>query len=201
MPELTITETGANGEAHDYADVSGPLSQIKTWANTTKLDYENLQSNGIRQDNIRSHANAEAGRIKVRNDSGGTLSAGDIVYFSGTYSDGTNNYPTIAKAVSTQSNSTTKYGQAVVETAIANDADGTVVLFVERSGIDTSAKAVGDRIFLSNTAGGYVDDLADLPDIDYRVQIVGVVSVSDASAGRIVFGNWSVIPYSIAHEV
>lgn len=201
MPLLDITETGANGKAHNYSDVSTIATQIKTWANTTKLDYLNIQSDGLRVTGIRSHSNVEAGRIKVRNSTGGALSANALVYFSGTYNDGSNNYPTVAKAVSTQSGATTKYAQAILESAINNDADGTAVLVREVTSLDTSALNVGDRVWLSSTAGGYVNNLSDLPDVDFRSQVVGVVSVSSATVGRIVFGNWSIIPYSIAHEV
>ncbi len=201
MPVLIIVETGANGQAHDYVDVSAPLAQLKTWANTTKLDYLNLQDNGARPSNTRSHAGVVSGRIKVRNDSGGTLTAGTLAYYSGTHSDTVDNYPTVAKAISTQANSTTKYAVGVIETAIANNADGTIAESLEVSGLDTSAINVGDRVWLADTAGAYENNLSDLPDIDYRSQVVGVVTVSHATLGRIVFGNWSVVPYSIANEV
>ena len=200
MPTLTLTLLSGNGPANNWSDVLTPLDQIKTWANTTKLDYANVQNNGLRTVNLRSHANLEVGRVKVRNNTGGTLAAGAIVYPSGTYSDGTDNYPTVALAVSTQSRSTTKYGSLILDAAISDGADGTALMAKEVSSLDTSALAVNQPVLLSDVAGGYVGLLSDLADEDYSVQIVGFVSVSSATLGRIVFGNWSIIPWSIADQ-
>tara|TARA_Y100000310_G_scaffold34082_1_gene32229 strand:- start:52 stop:663 length:612 start_codon:yes stop_codon:yes gene_type:complete len=200
MPALTLTLDGANGEAHDWNDVEVPLLEIRTLLNTTLLDYLNVQVAGLRSDNLRSHANAESGHIKVRNDTGGTLVANDLVYFSGTYSDGTDNYPTVAKAVSTNDRSTTKYAQAIIDANIADGADGTVALVKEVTSLDTSALTVGDQVLLDDTAAGYANNLAALAATDYSVQVVGMVSVVSATIGRIVFGNWSIIPHSIADQ-
>ena len=201
MPTLTLTLNGANGRAHDWNHVLVPLNQVKTLLNTTLLDYLNVQSNGIRAAQIRAHAGVRLGRFKVRNATGGTLTAGTIIYESGVYDDGTDTYPSVSKAVSTQANGTTKYGLAVIEEDISNNADGTAVTHYEVTGLNTSAKAVGDRIFLSNAVGSYVDDLTDLPAADYRVQIVGKVTVSSATIGRILLCNWSIIPWSLSDQI
>ncbi len=200
MPTLSLTLDGANGEAHDWNDCLVPFNEVKALLNTTKLDYLNLQTNGIRVTNISSHAHAEADPIKVRNDTGGTLAINTICYFSGTYSDGTDNYPTIAKAVSTNSASTTKYATCILDAAVADGADGYVKLLKEVESLDTSAFTVGDQVLLDDTAGGYAANLAALGDVTYRVQVVGMVSVVHASTGRIVFGGWQIIPHSIADQ-
>ena len=182
MPTLAITETGANGQAHDYSDVATIATQIKTWANTTKLDYDNLQSNGIRTDNIRAHAGASVGQVKVRNDSGSNIGAGKLVYFSGTYNDSTDDYPTIALADA--SSATPFRANAVTSAAIGNNADGTVLFFHEISGEDTSTGSVGDPVYLSTTAGDYT--LTEPTGADL-IQVVGTISVDNASTGRVIF--------------
>ena len=200
MPTVSLSALGANGKAHNWNHVLQIRNELLAILNTTRLDYLNIQTNGLRTSNLRSHANAEAGRIKVRNDTGGTLSANVLVYFSGTYSDGTDNYPTVAKAVTTTDRTTTKYACAVVDADIANNADGTVVALKEVSSLDTSGLTVGQPMLLSMTAGGYVEQLSDLSASDYSVQVVGVVTVVHASTGRICFGGWQMVPWSYAQE-
>jgi hypothetical protein len=199
MPKLSLTFS-ANGKTNDWTDVETPLVQIRTLLNTTGLDYENVQANGLRAANLRAHAGVQAGRIKIRNASGGDLGANDLVYPTGTYSDGTDSYPTVEKAVSTNSPATTKYGAFIIDANVNNGQDGTALLCKEVGALDTSGLTVGQPVLLSHTAGGYVTALASLPAADYAVQVVGVVSRVDATAGRIVFGNWSIIPWSIADQ-
>ena len=43
MPTLDVTQTFTNGQANDGADVKGAFNTVETWANTTKLDDDNLQ--------------------------------------------------------------------------------------------------------------------------------------------------------------
>ena len=194
MPVLNLTLDGANGKAHDWTHVLTPMNEVKALLNTTKIDYLNVQSDGLRASGLRSHDRVENGRTKVHNSTGGVLSANTLVYFSGTYDDGTDKYPLVTKAVSTQSNSTTFYANAIVESNIANGADGTVVLWREVENLNTSSGSVGDPVWLDDTAGGYVIGLSNLAAEDYRRQVVGVISVDHASTGRIVFGGWHIVP-------
>jgi hypothetical protein len=126
MPTLSLTLDGANGEAHDWNDVLVPMNEIKTLANTTKLDYLNVQTNGLRADNVRAHAAVNHGRQKVWNASGGTLAANKICYFSGTYSDGTDNFPTVDLADANTALTTHKNGVCVIEAAIGDVSAGVV---------------------------------------------------------------------------
>ena len=183
MPELTLTYA-ANAQPHNWNHVQTPLEQVRTWANTTKLDYLNLQDNGIRTSKIRSHANVENGRFKIRNETGGTLSGNDLIYLSGTYSDGTDNYPTAAKADSTAALATNYFAIAIVDANISNNADGTALLSKEVSGLNTSGSTVGNPVYLSSTAGGWT---LTRPTSGEFIQVVGYVSVVHASSGRIVF--------------
>jgi len=190
MPVLTLTKSGANGKAHNWLHVLTPLTELETLLNTTKLDYLNIQTNGLKTTNIRAHAGVNQGRQKVRNATGGTLTAGTLINFADTYNDGTDNYPSIVKAVSTVLPATTFYAHGIVEADISNNADGTVCSALEISGIDTSLLTTKRPVFLSSTAGSYTQDLTTLD--GYGIQVVGFVSTISASIGRIVFGNWSI---------
>ena len=143
MPSLSLTKTAANGLAHDASHGNTPLTEVETWANTTKIDYLNVQDYGLRTSSLRTHAQVDAVRIKVRNATGSSIAANSLIYFNGTYSDGTNNYPTIAKAVTATSVGSTFFAQAVPTGAIANGADGTAAIFYELTGQNTSSGTVG----------------------------------------------------------
>jgi len=183
MPTLSLTKTAANGLAHDASHVNTPLTEVETWANTTKLDYLNIQDNGLRVSGLRTHANVEGVRIKVRNATGGTIAANSLVYFSGTHSDGTNNYPKITKAISTTSVGSTYFAQAVTSASIADGADGTAAIFLELSSQNTSSGTVGDLVYLDTTAGGWT---RTRPTGGQYIQVVGTITVVHASTGRIV---------------
>jgi hypothetical protein len=111
------------------------------------------------------------------------------------------NIPTIAKAVSTQALATTYPAQCITTEAIADGNTGTVARMLELTGLDTSGLAVGDPCWLADTAGAYETALGDLPDVDYFTQIVGRVSVVNASSGRIILGGFASVPWSIADQV
>ena len=195
MGTLSLTLTGADGSPQSWSDVETPLTEITTWANTTKLSYVNVQTNGLRADNIRTHAGVEGVRVKVRNASGGTIGADSLIYFSGTYSDGTNNYPTIGKAVAASSAGSTYLAQGVTTESIANNADGTVALFYEADNLNTSASsAAGAPVYLSSVAGAYT---FTEPTSEFT-QVVGIVTVDHASTGRIIFSLGSLPQEALA---
>lgn len=52
MPTLSIVKTYADGDILTEADLDNIRSSITTWANTTKLDSTNIQTNGISAANI-----------------------------------------------------------------------------------------------------------------------------------------------------
>jgi len=189
MSTLTLTLSGANGNPQNWTDVQTPLNEIQTWANTTKLSYVNLQDNGLRPVNLRTYDRVEAVRIKVHNSTGAGLNANDLVYFSGTYNDGTDDYPLVAKAISTATASTNYFARGVVVDAILDGADGTVAVFYEITGVDTSGGAVGDPIYLSTTAGGWT---RTQPTGGQFLQTVGTITVVHASTGRVVCSLGSV---------
>lgn len=184
MPTLTLTLAGANGTAHDWTHVSTPFGEITTLLNSTGLDYLNVQTNGLRTSNMRTHASLENGRIKVRNASGGNFAVNHLVYATGTYSDGTSNYPSIGAAIATASKATNYFAVGILDTAIGDAVDGTMVLAKEVTGLNTAGSTVGDPVFLSTVAGGWT---LTRPSTSEFVQVVGYVSVVSATLGRILF--------------
>jgi hypothetical protein len=189
MPLLSLTLSGANGKPHDWTHVSTPFTEVQTLLNTTGLDTTNVQENGLVPADLRTNANIDAVRIKVRNATGGSLSAGTLIYFSGTYSDGTTNYPKVDKAVSHATASSNYFAQGLLVATTANGVDGTAAVFYELSGIDTSSTSVGDLIYLDTTAGGWTKTR---PTGGQYIQVVGTVTVVHASTGRVAFAFGSV---------
>jgi hypothetical protein len=85
----------------------------------------------------------------VRNQSGATMTAGTVIYISGA----TGNKPLIAKALATgDATSAQTYG--LLQTDIANNADGYVVVIGNVTNIDTSALTEGQQLYLSGTTAG-----------------------------------------------
>ena len=190
MPELNYGATFLESNVDTIVpqswenDVLPPFQKIRTLLNTTGLDYQNVQDNGIRYTGIRTHDAIEAVRYKVRNNTGGSLAKGDLVYFTGTYSDGTDSYPTVAKAISTTAAATNFFAQGVCTAAISDSADGTVAVFLELTNINTSGGTVGDPVYLNTSAGGWT---RTRPTGGQYVQVVGTISVVHASTGRVIF--------------
>lgn len=195
MPELNYGSTFKESNVDNIVpqswenDVLPPFQKVRTLLNTTKLDYQNVQDNGLRSTSLRNHANVEAVRIKVRNSTGGALAKGDLIYFTGTYSDGTDSYPTVAKAISTNAAATNFFARGVCAEAISDSADGTVAVFYELTNQNTNGLTVGDHVYLGTTAGGWT---ATRPTGGQFLQVVGTVTVVNSSTGRIVFSLGSV---------
>ena len=120
----TLAVTGA-GDATQYINGAGNLTTFPTL-----LSSDNL--------------------VKlVRNQSGATMTAGTVIYISGA----TGNKPLIAKALATgDATSAQTYG--LLQTDIANNADGYVVVIGNVTNIDTSALTEGQQLYLSGTTAG-----------------------------------------------
>lgn len=189
--QLSAVVDGVN--AHSWNDVSTRLTTLESLlkASGQGIDYFNVADNGLRPGKMRSHTSPLAGRFKVRNDTGSGLSLGDLVYISGKYSDGTDTYPTVAKAVSA---ATTSFRAAVgvVEAAISNGADGTIARVQELVNVNTGGAAVGDPVYLSTTAGGWT---LTRPTGSQITQVVGYVVEAHATTGRIL-----VAPATVDHR-
>lgn len=111
----------------------------------------------------------------------GAIAAGDLVYPSGY--DATSGKIKVSKADADGTNPA-KVAWFVAPAAISDGAAGTVVGMYELTGQNTSsATAVGNPVYLSTTAGGW--SLAAPTTGGAAIQQVGVVTVKDASAGKV----------------
>ncbi len=118
--------------------------------------------------------------ITVTNKTGGTLTAGTLVYVSGR--DATTGFSTIAKASALAEGTLASW---VVIADILNNASGTVSKAFTLTAQNTNAATVGDYVYLDTTAGGYV--LTSGPALGVLYQRVGTVSVKSATVGVVVF--------------
>jgi hypothetical protein len=121
------------------------------------------------------------GTEMVYNGTGSSIAAGKLVYRNGW--NATYNCFTVALADADVSGA---QAELVATEAIANGATGSASTVYELTGINTSAaSAVGDPVYLDTTAGGWT--LTAPTGSDDVVQVVGRVSVDNASTGAIRF--------------
>jgi hypothetical protein len=116
--------------------------------------------------------------MPVYNDTGGELAAGTLVRITG-YS-AANSAFTVTKA-----DADTNMATHVVRDAIANTGTGLIYAHSHVTSIDTSgATAVGDAVYLSQTAGAFTFSSPSSPAL---AQEVGRVTAKDATSGAINF--------------
>jgi hypothetical protein len=122
----TLAVTGA-GTTLQYIDGTGALQTLPT-----RLESDSLVAT-------------------VRNQSGATMTKGTVVYISGA----TGNKPLISKALAT-GDATSAQTLGLLQTDIANNADGHIVIIGNVTDLDTSALTEGQQLYLSGvTAGTY----------------------------------------------
>ena len=115
---------------------------------------------------------------EVRNQTGGTLAAGTVVYINGA----TGNKPTVAKAIAT-GDSTSAQTLGMIQSAINNNGVGYVVVIGTCSNLDTSAYTEGDQLYLSGTVAGGVTTTK--PYAPTHLVYVGIVTRSHPTLGTI----------------
>lgn len=117
--------------------------------------------------------------LKCRNETGGTLAKGQLVYISSW--NETLKLPLISKA---DANAAGKAAQYVLQDAIPNNTKGRALKGWRSDDIDTSAYgAVGDPAFLSATAGNTTETAPTAA--DSIQQEVGTVAIKHATTGAI----------------
>ncbi len=116
--------------------------------------------------------------IPVDNSTGGTLTAGTLVYVSGY--DASTSAPQVTKA-----DGDSRLAEYVLQADIANGAAGYAFRGYTLGSLDTSGSSVGDPIYLSATAGGWT--ATALTGSAQLSQRVGVVVTSHASSGSVLF--------------
>ena len=94
-------------------------------------------------------SHAETTQATVRNNTGSTLTPGQIVYINGALG----NRPTVALSQA-NAEATSAGTYAMVEASIANNTDGTVITSGTVMYLDTSALTEGDKLYLSPTTAG-----------------------------------------------
>lgn len=141
----------------------------------------------------------KVGKIRVYNNSGGSIAAGDALYISG-YNSSTSLYE-VTKAVVTQANTTTLYTTCFADASISNAAQGNACFIRPLTGQNTSGLTVGRPVWLSSTAGGWLGARSSFADTDFRAQIIGYVATVHASTGRIIQKAEAPTPYSVAFDI
>ncbi len=116
--------------------------------------------------------------LPVDNSTGGTLTAGTLVYISGY--DASTGAPQVTKA-----DGDSHLAEYVLSADIANAAAGVVYRGYTLGSQDTSGESVGDPVYLSATAGGWT--ATALTGAAQVSQKVGVVVTSHASTGQVQF--------------
>jgi hypothetical protein len=113
----------------------------------------------------------------VRNNSGGTIAMGEVVYVSGA----TGTVPTVAKARANSATTMPPYGLATG--AISNNSFGQVMTAGDIQGLDTSGFAAGDFVYVSAATAGLLT--ATAPTGTNIPERVGIVLRSHATQGII----------------
>ncbi|KKM17068.1 hypothetical protein LCGC14_1679470 [marine sediment metagenome] len=117
--------------------------------------------------------------IDVRNETGGALAEGDLVYVSGW--DEVEARFLVAKAQAAPFGG--NLAQFIMRAALADTSNGQAFKSHRLTGQDTSGEAEGDPVYLDDaTAGGY--NAATPP---FARQLVGRVAVVDAVTGEVEF--------------
>lgn len=143
---------------------------VPTISSTSTLTNKTLDSftNNVHADDI---------HVEVRNSSGATLTAGTAVYVSG-YNVG-QDLPEVQKADAATALALPCIG--IVDDDILNNANGGITSIGRLDGLDMSAFAVGDILYLSTTAGELVNTKPTANEI--YIQIIGEVLRSHATLG------------------
>ena len=172
----TYTRLGKNVREFDstlFVDQFDNAFASKTELNA--LLNANLGSVNIASVNVQSSTNLIR---EVRNTTGATLTIGTVVYINGA----TGNKPTVAKAqANAESTSARTFG--LIQSSIANNANGYVVVFGDLTGVDTSSFSEGAQLYLSpTTAGSYTSTKPVAPN---HMVYVGKVTRSHPTLGQI----------------
>lgn len=166
---LTLGTSGPQGAPGEGVPVGGTAGQILAKDSATNYDTSWI-------DNYTTDV-----RKLVKNDSGGTLAKGTVVYVSG--ANGAN---VLVKAALATSDGTSATTIGILNETLANNASGYAIVEGAISGINTSAAAAGDPVWLSGTvAGGMLYGVANKPQAPVHVVYLGTVTRSNINNGQI----------------
>ena len=139
--------------------------------------------------------------VNARNNTGVTLSNGDVVYITGSVGQ----KPTIALADATTFSSAHVLG--IVTADILNNANGYVTTFGLVNDVDTSAYTDGDELYLSTTAGQLTATAPSAP--NKAVHVCTVINANPSNGQLLVVPHFEVgvnftdgtIFYSLSNEL
>ncbi len=158
--------------ARDTTQIGTPLSEGDAPTNLSR----HVRGLKVSRENL----NHVAAAIQVRNASGGPYTKGQLVYQSGFHAATDTPEITIADADSALSRPT-----HVLTEAIADGANGLAAEAAVIDGLATNGRTIGDLVYMSGTAGGFV--FAAVSGAGQFSQVVGIVMKVDASDGWIRF--------------
>ena len=126
-------------------------------------------------------ASPEDSSFNIRNETGVTLNVNELVFISGWNETQTRPLVSLADA-----NVLGAHAVFVMRAALANNTDGTAFrTFRSAANLNTGGAAVGDPVFLSETAGGFT---LTAPTAAGSIrQVIGRVAIVSASVGVIEF--------------
>lgn len=161
----------------DIGEISAPASPAANYARMWTEDNNGFSVMHWKDSSGLDHELARDLLHVVRNTTGSTISKGKAVYISGS----TGFVPNIALARADSASTVPVFGLVVAD--IANNSFGQVMTSGDIQGVDTSAFAAGDILYLdSAVAGGFTTTIPTGTNI---VQRVGVVIASHATNGVI----------------
>lgn len=179
---LTAADVGAEAAgavATHSADTTSVHGITDTAALVTLTGTQALTNKTITA--IDNDVEADAVHVRVRNVSGVTLAIGTPVYITG-YNAG---QETVTVDLADASSAATMPALGLCTAAIPNNTNGTIEVIGRATGYDTSGFAVGDELFVSETAGVLTATAPSAPAI---IQKVGTVVRSHATQGVIEVG-------------
>jgi len=177
-----IISTMATGSTNTY-DLPYPL--LSDPVNV----HEDIQSLAERLEDILSNVGVPFISIEVRNNSGVSIPKATPVYITGHSTK-----PTIAK--SRADNLETLPVIGVTQSAIANGADGVIIVSGLFEDVDTSIYTAGDILYLGSTGGLAFDDQGTSPGA-----LVVVLKSNSTTGSMLIFGaprgngTWGALKY------
>lgn len=174
MPATNIGTKWSGGDFVLYDKATG--STIATFKAAT-LEFEIAAGAKLRR---AAGGFIEGSDLLVRNETGGALAAGDLVYVSG-WSETQSRF-LVTKAAADAAGAR---AILVMRGALANNTNGVAYKTYRLTAVNTGGSVVGNPIYLSTTAGGWT--LTAPTAANSIQQIVGRVAVVNAATGEIEF--------------
>ena len=178
--EYLITPYNATQNEVDTGTNTDKFITPSTFTNASKwVNYLDKATYDIDDDGIVDSAKKEI--VQFINKSGATITKGTIVYLKTSSSSA--NYPEVLKANAVTESTSSKTIGAVFENVL-NDGIGYIVTSGEVRNINTSAYAIGDKLWLSTTDGLVTTTPPTQPN---HSVFIGTVTRSQTVNGRILY--------------